>query len=47
VAQRVSRLDARSPEVDRQLRLLMAAFDPCVPLDRVAQPEANRESAHA
>ncbi|MBX9612557.1 MAG: hypothetical protein K2X51_13130 [Burkholderiales bacterium] len=47
VAQRVSRLDARSPEVDRQLRLLMAAFDPCVPFDRVAQPETNRESAHA
>jgi hypothetical protein len=47
VAQRVSRLDAHSPEVDRQLRLLMAAFDPCVPFERVAQPAMNPENAHA
>ena len=47
VAQRVSRLDGYTPDALRQLRLLMAAFDPCVPFECGAQPDARRETVHA
>jgi hypothetical protein len=47
VAQQVSRLDAEAPDGDRQLRLLMAAFDPCVPFERCAPQGVTQERAHA
>ncbi|KQB60769.1 hypothetical protein AE621_03905 [Acidovorax sp. SD340] len=47
VAQRVSRLDGYTPDALRQLRLLMAAFDPCVPFECGAQLDARRETVHA
>ncbi|HEY9095592.1 MAG TPA: hypothetical protein VIN35_07620 [Hydrogenophaga sp.] len=45
VAQRLSALDVHAPEVARQVGLLMAAFDPCVPYELVAG--ATQEVAHA
>lgn len=48
VAQFIAALDARSPTdvLDAQVRLLMAAFDPCVPFD-VAFPQVSVEVVHA
>lgn len=48
VAQHISRLGADEPAavVDRRVRLLMAAFDPCVPFD-VVHPCPAKETFHA
>lgn len=48
VAQHLSRVGADEPAdvVDRRVRLLMAAFDPCVPFD-VVHPCPAKETFHA
>lgn len=48
VAQHISRVGADEPAavVDRRVRLLMAAFDPCVPFD-VVHPCPAKETFHA
>jgi len=49
VARRVSALDSALPSAlrTRQLNLLMAAFDPCVPFEVEAAPVLNAEVTHA
>jgi hypothetical protein len=47
VAERISRLDADAPDAPRQLCLLMAAFDPCVPFELGAHPLDTTENVHA
>jgi hypothetical protein len=49
VAQRVSALDTRPPAAlrERQLNLLMAAFDPCVPFRVATAPDLSGEVNHA
>ena len=48
VAQAIARLDADQPaaEAERRVRLLMAAFDPCVPFEMAAAP-CTTETTHA
>jgi len=48
VALRMARLDTRQPpdRLERQVRLLMAAFDPCVPFE-VVHPIPTTEASHA
>lgn len=48
VAQAIARLDADLPaaEAERRVRLLMAAFDPCVPFE-MAAPPSTTETTHA
>lgn len=48
VAQAIARLDADQPaaEAERRVRLLMAAFDPCVPFEMAAAPSTT-ETTHA
>ena len=48
VAQHIARLGADEPAavIDRRVRLLMAAFDPCVPFD-VVHPCFDKETFHA
>ncbi|MDO9158477.1 MAG: hypothetical protein Q7U45_03380, partial [Burkholderiaceae bacterium] len=48
VAQAIARLDANLPaaEAERRVRLLMAAFDPCVPFEMAAAPTPT-ETTHA
>ncbi len=49
VAQRIAALDAAEPPaaVERRVRLLMAAFDPCVPFDVTHPVRAGQELPHA
>lgn len=49
VARRIAALDTRLPAAlrERQLHLLMAAFDPCVPFEVVTEPAVDGEVAHA
>ena len=48
VAQAIARLDADQPaaQAERRVRLLMAAFDPCVPFEMAAAPTPT-ETTHA
>lgn len=47
VAHRVAALDARAPGVARQVGLLMAAFDPCVPFEIGGAAQPRTEVCHA
>ena len=49
VAQRIAALDGRQPveDTERRVRLLMAAFDPCVPFDVMHTLPVGQEVPHA
>ncbi|MDP3927108.1 MAG: hypothetical protein Q8Q84_27640, partial [Hydrogenophaga sp.] len=49
VAQRIAALDAGRPaeDTERRVRLLMAAFDPCVPFDVIHTLRTGQEVHHA